>query len=82
MIQLISFQKKYQIYCLSKIVHPIYYPLLRLHMNLILELFFHQRNIIFQKWITKNVIDKGFLENKFYFLNEEKYNFNTKRKKN
>jgi hypothetical protein len=43
------------------------------------EVIFSSKNVIFQEWITKNVIGKDFLENELYFLNEEKYNFNTKK---
>jgi hypothetical protein len=45
------------------------------------EVMFSSKNVIFQKCITKKVIGEGFLENGLYFLNEEKYNFNTKREK-
>jgi GAG-pre-integrase domain len=35
--------------------------------------------VIFQEWITRNVIGKGFLENELYFLNEEKNIFSAKK---
>jgi hypothetical protein len=40
---------------------------------------FSSKNITFQECITKKVIGECFFENELYFLNEEKYNFNTKK---
>jgi hypothetical protein len=43
------------------------------------EVIFSSKNVIFQERITKRAIGEGFLENELYFLNKEKYNFNTQR---
>jgi hypothetical protein len=53
---------------INKVLHELNY-----------EFIFSPKNVLFQKWAKKKMIGKHFLENEFYFLNEEKYNFNTKR---
>jgi hypothetical protein len=43
------------------------------------EIIFFIKKGIFLRIDNKKMNGDGFLENRFYFLNEEKYNFNTKR---
>jgi hypothetical protein len=43
------------------------------------EIIFSSKDVMFQEWISKKVIGEGLLNNGLYYLNQEKFNLNTRK---